>query len=34
MKNPDKPYIKWENRAEKIAAQIDKITAITRSYGV
>lgn len=34
MKNPDKPYIKWEGRAEKLAAQIDKITAITRSYGV
>ena len=34
MKNPDKPYIKWEGRAEKLSAQIDKITAITRSYGV
>jgi hypothetical protein len=34
MKNPEKPYIKWEGRAEKIAAQIDKITAITRSDGV
>lgn len=34
MKNPEKPYIKWENRAEKITAQIDKITAVTRSYGV
>lgn len=34
MKNPDKPYIKWEGRSEKLAAQIDKITAITRSYGV
>jgi len=34
MKNPEKSYIKWEGRAEKIAAQIDKITAITRSYGV
>jgi len=34
MKNPEKSYIKWENRAEKLAAQIDKITAITRSYGV
>ena len=34
MKNPEKPYIKWEGRAEKIAAQIDKITAVTRSYGV
>jgi transcription initiation factor IIE alpha subunit len=34
MKNPEKSYIKWEGRAEKLAAQIDKITAITRSYGV
>jgi hypothetical protein len=34
MKNPEKPYIKWEGRAEKIAAQIDKITAVTRSFGV
>jgi uncharacterized coiled-coil DUF342 family protein len=34
MKNPEKSYIKWEGRAEKIAAQIDKITAVTRSYGV
>jgi len=34
MKNPDKPYIKWDNRVERLAAQIDKITAITRSYGV
>jgi alkanesulfonate monooxygenase SsuD/methylene tetrahydromethanopterin reductase-like flavin-dependent oxidoreductase (luciferase family) len=34
MKNPEKSYIKWEGRAEKITAQIDKITAITRSYGV
>ena len=33
MKNPEKSYIKWENRTEKLAAQIDKITAITRSYG-
>lgn len=33
MKNPEKPYIMWANRAERIAAQIDKITAITRSYG-
>lgn len=31
MKNPDKPYIKWENRSEVIQKQIDKITAITRS---
>lgn len=34
MKNPEKSYIKWENRAEKISSHIDKITAITRSYGV
>jgi len=33
MKNPEKPYILWANRSEKIAAQIDKITALTRSYG-
>ena len=31
MKNPDKAYIKWENRAPIIQKQIDKITAITRS---
>ena len=30
MKNPEKAYIKWENRAPIIQAQIDKITAITR----
>lgn len=34
MKNPEKPYILWANRTERIAAQIDKITAVTRSYGV
>lgn len=34
MKNPEKEYIHWPNRSEKIAAQIDKITALTRSYGV
>jgi len=34
MKNPEKPYIKWEGRAEKIAEHINKITAVTRSYGV
>jgi len=34
MKNPEKPYILWANRAERISAQIDKITAVTRSYGV
>jgi hypothetical protein len=30
MKNPDKAYIKWENRVPIIQAQIDKITSITR----
>ena len=30
MKNPEKAYIKWENRVEVIQRQIDKITAITR----
>ncbi len=31
MKNPDKAYIKWENRVSVIQSQIDKITAITRN---
>lgn len=31
MKNPEKPYIKWENRVPVIQRQIDKITSITRS---
>lgn len=31
MKNPEKAYIKWDNRTEVIQRQIDKITAITRS---
>lgn len=31
MKNPDKDYIHWPNRAPVIQKQIDKITAITRS---
>jgi hypothetical protein len=30
MKNPDKEYIYWPNRKEKIQEQIDKIIAITR----
>lgn len=30
MKNPDKAYIKWENREAIIKKQIEKITAITR----
>lgn len=34
MKNPEKEYILWRNRSEKISAQIDKITAVTRSMGV
>lgn len=31
MKNPDKDYIHWPNRAPLIQKQIDKIIAITRS---
>lgn len=31
MKNPEKAYIKWENRTEIIQKQINKIIAITRS---
>jgi len=31
MKNPEKEYIKWPNRVEKIQAQIQKILEITRS---
>lgn len=31
MKNPEKIYIKWENRTEVIQKQIEKIIAITRS---
>jgi hypothetical protein len=34
MKNPEKEYILWRNRSEKISSQIDKITAVTRSMGV
>jgi len=30
MKNPEKAYIKWENRTEIIQKQIDRIKAITR----
>ena len=29
-KNPDKPYIKWENRVPVIDSQIEKILLITR----
>lgn len=31
MKNPEKPYIKWDNRVEVIQKQIEKIIAVTRS---
>lgn len=31
MQNPEKSYIKWENRVEVIEKQIEKITSITRS---
>ena len=31
-KNPDKEYIRWPNRQEKIEKQIDAILAITRTY--
>lgn len=31
MKNPEKVYIKWENRNEIIQKQINKILAVTRS---
>jgi len=31
MKNPEKAYIKWENRTEVIQKQMEKILAITRS---
>ena len=31
MKNPEKPYIKWENRVPVIERQIEKILAITRT---
>jgi hypothetical protein len=31
MKNPEKEYIKWPNRVEKIQAQIQKILEVTRS---
>lgn len=30
MKNPDKEYIYWPNRKEKIQEQIDRIISITR----
>ena len=31
-KNPDKEYIRWPNRQEKIEKQIDAILSITRTY--
>jgi hypothetical protein len=30
LKNPDKAYIKWENRTDAINSQMARITAITR----
>lgn len=30
MKNPEKVYIKWENRTDVIQKQINKILAVTR----
>lgn len=30
MKNPDKEYIYWPNRKEKIQEQIDKVLSLTR----
>ena len=33
MKNPQKEYIHWPNRAEKIQTQIDRITKATRTFG-
>ena len=34
MKNPQKEYIHWPNRTEKLQTQIDRITTITRSFGI
>lgn len=34
MKNPQKEYIHWPNRTDKLQSQIDKITTLTRSFGV
>jgi hypothetical protein len=34
MKNPEKEYIHWPHRSEKIQTHIDKITRCTRSFGV
>lgn len=34
MKNPEKEYIYWPNRTDKIQKQIDKILEITRSTEV
>lgn len=34
QKNPDKEYIYWPNRTEKLQKQIDKILEITRSTEV
>lgn len=34
MANPKKEYIHWANRTERLSVQIDRITKVTRSYGV
>jgi hypothetical protein len=34
MANPQKDYIHWANRTERLSTQIDRITRVTRSYGV
>ena len=34
MKNPEKEYIHWPNRSEKIQTQINKIVNCTKSFGV
>ena len=34
MANPQKEYIHWANRTERLSTQIDRITRVTRSYGV
>jgi len=31
-KNPEREYILWPNRKEKIEGQIDKILSLTRTY--
>ena len=34
MKNPEKEYIYWPNRTEKLQKQIDKILEVTRAEAV